>query len=71
MTNPIRHIAGPHEDGVQQCTRCLKIIHDKRDESRSSGWPAGRIIIEDCLGWRIDMLQSPEAIDCLPMEAGL
>ena len=30
MSNPIRHIAGPYEDGVQQCVRCLKILIDSR-----------------------------------------
>ena len=32
MNNPIRHIAGPYEDGVQQCKRCLKILADNRDK---------------------------------------
>lgn len=50
---PIRHIAGPYEDGLQQCTRCLLIIHDHRDvlilnlnetDLRRLGFCEGRLV---------------------------
>lgn len=71
--NPIRHIAGPYEDGVQQCTRCLKIIIDQRKDLWPSDYPfggfrKGKPVCNRGAAWFLDDYL---AIDCLPMEAGL
>ena len=75
MNNPIRHIAGPYEDGVQQCTRCLKILVDHRNanipesERRSlQGFNEGPVCI---LGKStfVDYILT-DAVDCEPMGNG-
>ena len=30
VTKPIRHLAGPHNEGWQECTRCARVIADNR-----------------------------------------
>ena len=77
MPNPIRHIAGPYEDGVQQCTRCLKIILDDRKATIATGlkrvlegFPEGPMCISYGVGY-VDIMCSTKSTDCQPMEAGL
>ncbi len=84
MNKPIRHIAGPYEDGVQQCTRCLKIIADTREIVQEVkpggivfyGYREGPIYSvgaewHDC----IMIIKKPypeyEIPDCVPMGEGL
>ena len=84
MNEPIRHIAGPYEDGVQQCVRCLRILVDNRlylhsgyEDSLRLGFREGVPLCFDydnnkC--WHEDTYDSCDpiqAVNCTPMEAGL
>ena len=71
MEAPIRHIAGPYIDLVQQCTRCLKILADDRNvlvrEGRSppKGFAEGEV---NSSGFSQYIGHDPEAVDCEPMD---
>jgi len=69
---PVRHIAGPYKDGVQQCTRCLKIIVDNRGALGLEGSEPAPGFAEGSLcnygpSWYLEAGHDPsEAVDCEP-----
>ncbi|KKM79573.1 hypothetical protein LCGC14_1348650 [marine sediment metagenome] len=71
---PIRHIAGPYTDLVQQCTRCLKIITDNRNTYYQEGTPPPRGFAEGPVvqagnGWYVPAEPNdPSVVDCEPMD---
>lgn len=72
MNKPVRHIAGPYKDGVQQCTRCLKIIVDNRGALGLEGSGPAPGFAEGPLcnygpSWYPEGDHDPdEAVDCEP-----
>ena len=87
MNEPIRHIAGPYEDGVQQCVRCLKILIDNRktrltfrggsQDALRDGFREGVPLCfdyENAKCWyeyTYDSTDLVQAVNCEPMEDGL
>ncbi|KKN00133.1 hypothetical protein LCGC14_1140920 [marine sediment metagenome] len=77
MNNPIRHIAGPYEDGMQQCTRCLKILIDhgnavvmESDQRPLLGFDEGPVC--DLGNFKyVEFDPDADAVDCVPMGEGL
>ncbi len=67
----VSHIAGKYSDGVQQCSRCLKILVDDRgSESSDCQWtafPEG--VLSERPGWPIcfSVGVDPNAVECKPM----
>jgi len=71
MNNPIRHIAGPYEDGVQQCVRCLEILADHRKTRDHHGFfNEGPVCCTNNL-WHQEIKHDHDAVDCVPMGEGL
>ena len=71
MTKRIRHVAGPYTDGVQQCTRCLRILLDNRGGMSRDGSPPpkyaeGAVLVHG--GGCMSLGDRSEAVDCDPME---
>jgi len=75
VSKVVCHIAGKKVDGVQQCTRCLRIMVDSRHSGISRwldfSWPEGSSV------WRHNgiwysyttyFIGNPEIVDCIPME---
>ena len=86
MNNPIRHIAGPYEEGVQQCTRCLGILIDNRmyfhgkvssEDALRDGFREGVPLCFDydndkCWYENTYCSSDPiQAVNCVPMGEGL
>lgn len=80
MNNPIRHIASEHEDGVQFCIRCLKILIDSRRDRLLEAedlplrvFEVGATVFEHVptCDPREDERRKRNAVNCVPMGEGL
>ncbi len=74
MDKPIRHIAGPYTDLVQQCARCLCIITDNRNTYYQEGSSPPRgfdegLVVKDGICWYVPAdPKDPSVVDCEPMD---